>query len=223
MARQRSEEAHDRVLRAALELFGERGIDATSMDAIAQSSGVSKATIYNHWPNKEALLLDVMLMVNGLDRDPEDVDSGDMCQDLATVLSRRPPDEFDAARGRMMPAMIAYSAVHQEFGEAWRHRVMEPSRVCLKRILRRGMKRGLFPATLNIDTAMALLLGPMLYEHVFHKEAHAGSDDFGRLAAESFWRAHSIGGSSLKTIKARGKRSARAMPDFLRGKVNKSQ
>jgi AcrR family transcriptional regulator len=32
MARQRSEEAHDRVLRAALELFGERGIDATSMD-----------------------------------------------------------------------------------------------------------------------------------------------------------------------------------------------
>jgi AcrR family transcriptional regulator len=53
------------VLRAALELFGERGIDATSMDAIAQTSGVSKATIYNHWPNKEALLMDVMLMVNG--------------------------------------------------------------------------------------------------------------------------------------------------------------
>jgi AcrR family transcriptional regulator len=65
MARQRSEEAHDRVLRAALGLFGERGIDAASMDAIAQASGVSKATIYNHWPNKEALLIDVMLMVNG--------------------------------------------------------------------------------------------------------------------------------------------------------------
>ena len=26
----------------------------------------------------------------------------------------------------MMPTMIAYSAVHKEFGEAWRHRVMEP-------------------------------------------------------------------------------------------------
>ena len=72
MARQRSEEAHDRVLRAALDLFGERGIDATSMDAITQASGVSKATIYNHWPNKEALLIDVMLMVNGMGRDPED-------------------------------------------------------------------------------------------------------------------------------------------------------
>jgi AcrR family transcriptional regulator len=199
MARQRSEEAHDRVLRAALALFGERGIDATSMDAITQSSGVSKATIYNHWPNKEALLIDVMLMVNGMGRDPEDVDSGDVCSDLTTVLSRRPPDEFDAARERMMPAMIAYSAVHQEFGEAWRHRVMEPSRVCLKRILRRAIKRGLLPASVEMDSAMALLLGPLLYGHVFHKEAHAGPFDFGRVAAESFWRAFGIGDGNNKT------------------------
>ena len=65
-------------LRAALDLFGERGIDATSMDAIAQASGVSKATIYNHWADKEALLMEVMLMVHGLDREPEDEDSGDL-------------------------------------------------------------------------------------------------------------------------------------------------
>jgi AcrR family transcriptional regulator len=199
MARHRSEAAHDRVLRAALGLFGERGIDATSMDAIAQSSGVSKATIYNHWPNKEALLLDVMLMVNGLGRDPEDVDSGDLCNDLATVLSRRPPDEFDAARERMMPAMIAYSAVHKEFGEAWRHRVMEPARVCLKRVLRRGIKRGFFSATLDLDASMALLLGPMLYGHIFNRGQQPGCGDLGRLAAESFWRAYGpIDGRSKK-------------------------
>jgi AcrR family transcriptional regulator len=192
MARQRSEEAHDRVLRAALGLFGERGIDATSMDGIAQESGVSKATIYNHWESKEALLMDVMVMVNGLDRDPEDVDSGDLCADLAAVLSRRPPDEFDEARVRMMPAMIAYSAVHLEFGKAWRHRVMEPSRMCLKRILRRGIKRKLLPAALDMDSAMALLLGPLIYGHIFHKEQHEAAFDFGRAAAESFWRAYGV-------------------------------
>jgi AcrR family transcriptional regulator len=201
MARHRSEEAHDRVLRAALALFGERGIDATSMDAIAQSSGVSKATIYNHWPNKESLLMDVMLMVNGLDRDPEDVDSGDLCRDLATVLSRRPPDQFDEARARMMPAMIAYSAVHREFGEAWRHRVMEPSRVCLKRILRRGIKQKLLPAALDMDSAMALLLGPLLYGHIFHSEQAGGPFDFGRVAAESFWRAFGVNDRRLNPAK----------------------
>jgi AcrR family transcriptional regulator len=192
MARTRSKEAHERVLRAALELFGERGIDATSMDAIAQSSGVSKATIYNHWTNKEVLLMDAMLMVNGLDRDPEDVDTGDLCNDLATVLSRRPPDQFDTARERMMPALIAYSAVHREFGEAWRHRVMEPPRACLRRVLRRGMKRGQLPADLDVEASVVLLLGPMLYWHVFHKETTKAPFDFGRLAAESFWRAFRV-------------------------------
>ena len=49
MARPRSVKAHKQVLDAAVQLFSERGIDATSMDAIAELSGVSKATIYMHW------------------------------------------------------------------------------------------------------------------------------------------------------------------------------
>ncbi len=201
MGRSRSREAHERVLRAALDLFGERGIDATSMDAIARTSGVSKATIYNHWANKEVLLLDVMLMVSGLDRDPEDVDSGDICHDLATVLSRRPPDEFDGARDRIMPALVAYSAVHRNFGEAWRHRVMEPSRVLLKRVLRRGIERKLLPASLDLDEAMALLLGPMLYLKIFRDVTPRG--DLGRKVAESFWRGHSCGnGTPGRAVRA---------------------
>jgi AcrR family transcriptional regulator len=196
MPRSRSQEAHDRVLSAALDLFGERGIDATSMDAIASTSGVSKATIYNHWANKEVLLIDVMLMLNGLDRDPEDVDSGDICSDLATVLSRRPPDRFDAARDRMMPILMAYSAVHREFGDAWRHRVMEPARQALKRVLRRGIERKLLPAALDLDEAMALLLGPLLYSKIF--DVGPCKTDIGLKVAQAFWRAHSIGGRAGK-------------------------
>jgi AcrR family transcriptional regulator len=192
MARPRSLEAHDKVLRAALDLFGERGIDATSMDAIAQASGVSKATIYNHWADKEALLLEAMLFVNGLDREPEDVDSGDICQDLGTVLSRKPPDEFEQVRTRMMPTLIAYSAVHQEFGKAWRHRVLEPPRQCLKAILRRGMERGLLPQSLDLELCMALLLGPMLYNHIFHQKQGLPSREIGHDVARAFSLAYVI-------------------------------
>src|SRR5271165_2094361 len=192
MVRPRSTEAHEKVLHAALALFGERGIDATSMDAIAQASGVSKATIYNHWADKEALLMEVMLFINGLDREPEDIDSGDLCRDLTTVLTRRPPDEFDGARERMMPTLIAYSAVHQKFGMAWRHRVMEPPRQCLMRVLRRGIERGLLPVTLDMELAMALLLGPMLYAHIFQKGSQPRCPDVGPRAAEAFWRAYAL-------------------------------
>jgi AcrR family transcriptional regulator len=189
MVRPRSSEAHQKVIHAALDLFGERGIDAASMDAIARASGVSKATIYNHWEDKEALLMEVMLYVNGIDGDPEDVDSGDLGRDLATVLNRRPPQEFEAARNRMMPTLIAYSAVHPKFGAAWRHRVMEPPRRCLKRILCRGMERGLLPASLDLEVSMALLLGPMLYRHIFCRGSSVSEEELGRQTAEAFCRA----------------------------------
>ena len=192
MARARSQSAHDRVLRAALDLFAERGIEATSMDAIVQASGVSKATIYNHWTNKEALLMEVMLFVNGLDRLPEDPDTGAPCNDIAAILSRRPPDEFDEARARMMPTLISYSALNKEFGEAWRHRVMEPPRQSLKRILRRAIKRGQIAPALDLDVAMAQLLGPLMYRHIFHRDTHPNAHDIGDEVAKAFWRAYAI-------------------------------
>ena len=191
MTRTRSLEAHDKVLRAALDLFAERGIDATSMDAIAQASGVSKATIYNHWTDKEKLLMEVMELIHGLNREPEDFDSGDICKDLTAVLTRRPPDEFDAVRTRLMPTMIAYSAVHTEFGMAWRHRVMEPPRTSILQILKRGISRGLLPRDLDLDASVSLLLGPVLYTHIFQKERTTKAPDIGPKAAEAFWRAHS--------------------------------
>ncbi len=189
MVRTRSNEAHEKVIRAALELFGERGIDGTSMDAIARLSGVSKATIYNHWADKEALLMEVMVFVNGLDREREDVDTGDLCRDLSTVLSRRPPNDMDAERNRIMPTLIAYSAVHVEFGRAWRKRVTEPPRQALRRILERGIERGCLPTDLDMDTSLALLLGPMLYVHIFSKDDPQNRPDLGPKVAEAFCRA----------------------------------
>jgi len=192
MPRARSSKAHQTVLRAALDLFAERGIDATSMDAIAAASGVSKATIYKHWADKEALLMEVMLMVHGIGREPEDIDSGDICRDLTTVLTRRPPDEFDKARERLMPSLIAYASVHQEFGKAWRNRVMEPARICLKRILQRGIDRKLFSADLDLEMSIALLLGPTMYVRIFQMKGLLTGFEIGPTAAEAFWRAFAL-------------------------------
>ena len=189
MTRTRSQEAHEKVVKAALELFGEHGIDATSMGAIARESGVSKATIYKHWADKEALLMEVMLYVHGLPAEPQDVDTGDLELDLATVLSRKPPDEFEQARARMMPTLIAYSAVHQEFGQAWRHRVMDPPQQCLKRILRRAVERGLLEPDLDIDFAMALLLGPVMFRRIFEKRQTGSAKSIGPQTAAAFCRA----------------------------------
>jgi AcrR family transcriptional regulator len=179
------------MLQAALSLFSERGFEATTMDAIARQAGVTKPTLYNHWADKEALMLEVMLHVNGLNQKREDADTGVLANDIATVLTRRPPDEFADARDRMMPGLIAYSATHPEFGAAWRNNVVEPPRRCLRRILLRAIQRGKLHAGLDLDLSMSLLLGPMLYGHIFGGKTRSPNEKLGRMTAEAFVRAFS--------------------------------
>jgi len=42
---------------AALPLFLDNGFKGTSIDMVVKASGVSKATVYNHFPDKAALML----------------------------------------------------------------------------------------------------------------------------------------------------------------------
>lgn len=48
-------DSRDRILRAALEMVGERGLPALSMDELADRAGVSRATLYRLFPGKAAV------------------------------------------------------------------------------------------------------------------------------------------------------------------------
>jgi len=48
------------IIEAAIEEFRAAGFDATSMDRIAARASVSKRTVYNHFPSKEALFAAIM-------------------------------------------------------------------------------------------------------------------------------------------------------------------
>jgi AcrR family transcriptional regulator len=56
--RPRGRPGHDRetVLRTAIELFNQRGYDATSISDLAAVLGVTKSAVYHHYASKEALL-----------------------------------------------------------------------------------------------------------------------------------------------------------------------
>ena len=48
------------ILDAATEVFRQQGYEATSMDRIAASAGVSKRTVYNHFPSKDELFAEIL-------------------------------------------------------------------------------------------------------------------------------------------------------------------
>jgi AcrR family transcriptional regulator len=52
----RRQEGRNRVYSAAIELFAERGFDATTMDEIADSADVARATVFNYFQRKTAFL-----------------------------------------------------------------------------------------------------------------------------------------------------------------------
>ncbi len=49
-------EVRNRIAEAAWRLFHEQGIDATTVDQIAEAADVSQKTVFNHFPTKQALV-----------------------------------------------------------------------------------------------------------------------------------------------------------------------
>lgn len=53
----RSAEIRERLFRAALKLFGEKGFAETTVEDITEAADVGKGTFFNHFPSKEHLLI----------------------------------------------------------------------------------------------------------------------------------------------------------------------
>ena len=53
-------ERKDRIFSAAVDLFNEKGFSNTSMQDIADNSNLAVGTLYNYFPSKNDLLLDIM-------------------------------------------------------------------------------------------------------------------------------------------------------------------
>jgi AcrR family transcriptional regulator len=188
-ARRRSAQAHDQILEAALTLFARRGLDNTSMDAIADAAGVSKATIYNHWADKDALCLEALTRLHGLDEPAPAFDSGDTRADLVAALTYRPASDRRELQRQIMPHFWAYSVRNREFGHSWRSRVMEPARTRLTALLKRAIGEGALSADLDLETAVAMLIGPILYREIFTGIQMLPAD-LAEQVVHAFWRAY---------------------------------
>ena len=210
--RPRSERAHNEVLNAASRLFAERGIDATSMDAIAAASGVSKATIYKHWPDKDALCLEVLSRIHGHDEASPYRLTGDLRSDLLAVLTHEPPAQFAQVRSRITPHLVSYGVRNPAFGKAWRLRVLEPPRTQLAALLRHARAQGLLSKSVDIDVAMAMLLGPLFYRHIMGMVDRPIPSNLPQAVVDAFLRSQTSGGvpgESRRPAAAEGSRRRR--------------
>jgi AcrR family transcriptional regulator len=148
------------VLKAALRLIGDRGIEATSMDAIAAEAAVSKATVYKHWATKDALLIEVIgTMTDGV---PE-FHSGDAKSDLRNFLRHVAQSRKREELGRLWPRVISYAVSNPDFARALQQFFFVPRRQQIAGILERAVGSGELRSGIDSDLAMDLLIGPLMH------------------------------------------------------------
>lgn len=159
------------VIAATLNLLTERGIAATTIEAVAERSGVAKTTIYRHWADQPALVLDAFASTL---REPPDPDTGTLRGDLHALTGGLAAALRTGPAAGLMPALIdaaerdpAFAALHRQEATR-RHRVV-------RAVIARGIARGEMPPNTDPDDVLDLLVGPIFYRRWV--SAGTGTDD----------------------------------------------
>ena len=161
----RIERTRERVLTAAHELLHQGGPAAVTYSALAEHSGVGRATLYRHWPVLDALWADVV--ERGGKRMKLEL-TGDLRSDLTRALRAMTARLGSADRRASMITMMQ-RAQWDEATQRFVHMAQEHSPV--RQALARGVSEGTLPDSLDFDVATALLNGPLLHQVFLTGEA----------------------------------------------------
>ena len=164
--RPRDARADSAILDATLRLVGSVGLGGLTMDAVAATAGVSKATIYRRWASKEALVLDAWMACFTDDTIP---DTGSLERDLVIILGGLRDNITKGLLARVLPQMVAASQVNEELARAYRQFVVGRRRRTSV-VLNRAIERGELPAGMDLELAQDMLVGPLFYRTLLSGE-----------------------------------------------------
>jgi AcrR family transcriptional regulator len=164
--RPRSEAARLAILDAAGELLLANGLEAVSMDAVAERAGVSKATIYRWWPGKQTLALEALYHEWDTTRAAAP-DTGSLRGDLLALLRPWIRRVREQPYGRVVASLITEVHTDAEFAKEYQARFVEPRRAPARRVLERAIERGDLPPGTDVELALDLIYGPL-----FHRLLH---------------------------------------------------
>lgn len=166
MARPRSEAARRKALAAAAELLVERGIGAFSIEEVAARSGVAKSTIYRHWPERAALIIDTARATFEHVVTP---DTGTLRGDIECYVAGMVRADLSAGTAsQLMPAIIDAATRDPEIAvlvEGLKDERERPVRT----MLARAQARGEIPADIDMGILVGSLIGPVVFRKLVQR------------------------------------------------------
>ncbi len=166
MPRTRSEEARQKVLRAAQDVIGDSGVEGFTIEEVAKRSGVAKSTIYRSWENGNTLMFDALDCMIQVFPTPN---TGSFEGDLIAFMSSVLPVLSDPKLIQTMLGVVAASASDPEMAAI--HSSMMAERMGpIRTIVDLAKGRGELPADLDPDVALDLIEGPFFMRQLIRRE-----------------------------------------------------
>ena len=138
--RPRNPEADRAILQAAVELLGEVGFSAMSIEGVAARSGVAKTTIYRRFDSKLELVLNALNKSLAIDEVP---DTGSLRGDLRAMLTNPGGILIVGGRGAaILGTMLVEREKNPKLLEPYRRLILEPRQRQLHHILEQARQRG---------------------------------------------------------------------------------
>ena len=155
----RSDRVRGAVLETTADLVAEVGVERTTIDEVANRSGVAKTTIYRHFESKQALVVEA---VHACIAPPVVSDTGSLRDDLISCFSGMTKASYEGRLGDMMLSLMDAAQRDPELGRLMRGQADGRRRLATG-VIERAVERGQLPADVDIDLLVTLLSGPLVY------------------------------------------------------------
>ncbi|MEU1176388.1 TetR/AcrR family transcriptional regulator [Streptomyces sp. NPDC005820] len=173
--RPRSEAVERAILEGTMKLL-EDGVPLAeiSIERIARTAGVGKATIYRRWSGKEELFVDVLRTAEP--QDPEQLPGTSMRDDLIVLLESLRQRGLANRSSAILHNVHAQMKSSPKIWSAYHNSVILPRRRAGIEVLRRGQQNGELRADLDLELVNDIIIGPMLVRAVLRPEAELPED-----------------------------------------------
>ena len=151
------------VLDATAALMAEGGLAAATIDAIRDRSGISKTTIYKHWPNRLCVAVDAF--AERLATDASLPDTGTARGDFREQI-RRVSAFYASPVGSVFAQLLANATQDPVASEWLRTRFLDSRQRGTQELWDRAVSRGEVQEGIDPDLAMDLMFGPIMWRLV---------------------------------------------------------
>src|SRR5689334_12511845 len=158
--RPRSEDSHEAVLGAVLEILDKEGYSALTIEGVARHAGVGKQTIYRWWKSKPELVLEAY--ANHSASKLPMPDKGDVTADLESFFCGAFKRLNDIS-GPTMRGLMADAVYDAQFMLILRDVLIAKRRDALMQVLERGIARGQLREDADLLVMTDMLLGAVWY------------------------------------------------------------